>query len=71
MPLGNIAGARHPLYPDSVYYGNNTATANLLPYGIRHRAPLRGEVARQVVAKCHHPKQWPCAMWRNRYLYGC
>lgn len=21
----------HPLYPDSIYYGNNTATANLLP----------------------------------------
>ncbi|GFI52239.1 hypothetical protein IMSAGC021_00538 [Muribaculaceae bacterium] len=41
----------HPLYPDSVYYGNNTATANLLPmaFGIVPDS-LRGEVARQVVA---------------------
>ncbi len=41
----------HPLYPDSVYYGNNTATANLLPmaFGIVPDS-LRGEVAKQVVA---------------------
>lgn len=40
----------HVLYPDSVYYGNNTATANLLPlaFGI---VPddCRDDVVRQVV----------------------
>ncbi len=40
----------HPLYPDSVYYGNNTATANVLPlaFGI---VPddCRRDVASQVV----------------------
>ena len=40
----------HPLYPDSIYYGNNTATANLLPlaFGICPDS-LRGEIAKQVV----------------------
>ena len=40
----------HALYPDSIYYGNNTATANLLPlaFGICPDS-LRGEVAKQVV----------------------
>ena len=28
---GTSPEPNHPLYPDSVYYGNNTATANLLP----------------------------------------
>lgn len=41
----------HPLYPDSIYYGNNTATANLLPlaFGI---VPddCRDEVVRNIVA---------------------
>ena len=40
----------HPLYPDSIYYGNNTATANLLPlaFGI---VPddCRAEVVKNVV----------------------
>ena len=40
----------HPLYPDSTYYDNNTATANLLPlaFGICPDS-LRSEVAKQVV----------------------
>ena len=40
----------HPLYPDSVYYGNNTATANLLAlaFGIAPDS-IRMEIAKQVV----------------------
>lgn len=40
----------HPLYPDSVFYGNNTATANLLAlsFGIVPDS-LKAEVAKQVV----------------------
>ncbi len=40
----------HVLYPDSVYYGNNTSTANLLAlaFGIAPQE-LRSDVARQVV----------------------
>ena len=40
----------HVLYPDSTYYGNNTATANLLPlaFGIVPDS-LRQTIARQVV----------------------
>lgn len=40
----------HPLYPDSIYYGNNTATSNLLPlaFGICPDS-LRDEVAKQIV----------------------
>ena len=40
----------HVFYPDSTYYGNNTATANLLPlaFGIAPDS-LRGEIAKQVV----------------------
>ena len=40
----------HALYPDSVFYGNNTATANLLPlaFGIVPDS-LRAVVAQQVV----------------------
>ncbi|MDE6127119.1 MAG: family 78 glycoside hydrolase catalytic domain, partial [Muribaculaceae bacterium] len=41
----------HTLYPDSVFYGNNTATANILPlaFGIVPDS-LRSEVAKNVVA---------------------
>lgn len=41
----------HPLYPDSVYYSNNTATANLLAiaFGIVPDS-LRSEVTKNVVA---------------------
>ncbi len=41
----------HVLYPDSVYYGNNTATANLLPlaFGIAPDS-VREEVVKNVVA---------------------
>lgn len=47
---GTSAVPGHPLYPDSVYYGNNTATANLLPmaFGIVPDS-LRAEVTKQVV----------------------
>lgn len=40
----------HVLYPDSVYYGNNTATANLLPlaFGIVPDS-VKEEVVKQVV----------------------
>ena len=40
----------HPFYPDSIYYGNNTATSNLLPlaFGICPDS-LRAEVAKQIV----------------------
>lgn len=37
----------HPLYPDSVYYGNNTATANLLPLAFG----LVPDSCRQAVVK--------------------
>ncbi|MBR1687407.1 MAG: family 78 glycoside hydrolase catalytic domain [Prevotella sp.] len=47
---GTSAVPGHPLYPDSVFYGNNTATANLLPlaFGI---VPddCRDEVVKNVV----------------------
>ncbi len=40
----------HVLYPDSVFYGNNTATANLLPMAIGIVPDdCRTDVARQVV----------------------
>lgn len=41
----------HPLYPDSVFYGNNTVTANLLPlaFGIVPDS-LRSTVADNVIA---------------------
>ena len=41
----------HPLYPDSTFYGNNTATANLLPlaFGIVPDT-LRRDVAHNIVA---------------------
>lgn len=40
----------HPLYPDSVYYGNNTATANLLPlaFGLVPDS-CRQEVVKNIV----------------------
>ena len=43
----------HPLYPDSVFYGNNTVTANVLPlaFGMTDGEYVRGEVAKQVVKK--------------------
>lgn len=41
----------HPLYPDSVYYGNNTVTANILPlaFGLVPKPQIE-EVVKQVVA---------------------
>jgi len=47
---GSSVRPGHPLYPDSTYYDNNTATANLLPlaFGICPDS-LRNEVAKQVV----------------------
>ena len=41
----------HPLYPDSTFYGNNTATANLLPlaFGIAPDS-LRQAIAHNIVA---------------------
>lgn len=40
----------HPLYPDSIFYGNNTATANLLPlaFGLVEEQ-YRDEVVKNVV----------------------
>lgn len=40
----------HPLYPDSIYYGNNTATANILPlaFGLVPK-PYIPEVVKNVV----------------------
>ena len=40
----------HTLYPDSVFYGNNTATANVLPlaFGIAPDS-LRSEIAKNIV----------------------
>lgn len=40
----------HPLYPDSIYYGNNTVTANILPlaFGLVPREH-RDEVVKNVV----------------------
>jgi len=41
----------HILYPDSTYYGNNTATANLLPlaFGMIDDDYVKGEVSKQIV----------------------
>jgi alpha-L-rhamnosidase len=41
----------HILYPDSTYYGNNTVTANVLPYyfGMIDDAYVRKEVEKQIV----------------------
>lgn len=41
----------HVLYPDSIYYGNNTSTANLLAlsFGIAPKE-LRAELTKQIVA---------------------
>ena len=43
----------HLLYPDSVFYGNNTVTANLLPlvFGMIDDDYVRQEVAKQIVKK--------------------
>ena len=43
----------HILYPDSTYYGNNTVTANLLPYyfGMIDDPYVRQEVEKQIVKK--------------------
>ena len=43
----------HILYPDSTYYGNNTVTANLLPYtfGMIDDRYVRREVEKQIVKK--------------------
>ena len=43
----------HVLYPDSTFYGNNTVTANLLPYyfGMIDDAYVRQEVGKQIVKK--------------------
>lgn len=40
----------HPLFPDSIYYGNNTATANILPlaFGLVPKEHI-AEVAKQAV----------------------
>lgn len=42
----------HLLYPDSTYYGNNTVTANLLPYafGMIDDDYVRGEVEKNIIA---------------------
>ena len=47
----------HPLYPDSTYYDNNTATANLLPlaFGIVPDS-VRQQVAGNVVRKLYENK---------------
>jgi alpha-L-rhamnosidase len=43
----------HILYPDSTFYGNNTVTANLLPYtfGMIDDRYVRQEVEKQIVKK--------------------
>ena len=43
----------HILYPDSTYYGNNTVTANLLPYtfGMIDDPYVRKQVEKQIVKK--------------------
>ena len=42
----------HLLYPDSTFYGNNTVTANLLPYtfGMIDDDYVRGEVEKNIIA---------------------
>ncbi|MBR7018893.1 MAG: family 78 glycoside hydrolase catalytic domain [Prevotella sp.] len=41
----------HLLYPDSTYYGNNTVTANLLPYifGMIEDDYVKGEVEKNII----------------------
>lgn len=48
---GTSAAPGHTLYPDSVFYGNNTATANILPlaFGIVPDS-VRQEVVKNLVA---------------------
>ena len=43
----------HVLYPDSTYYGNNTVTANLLPYtfGMIDDPYVKEQVEKQIVKK--------------------
>ena len=43
----------HILYPDSTYYGNNTVTANLLPYtfGMIDDPYVKAQVEKQIVKK--------------------
>ncbi len=68
----------HTLYPDSTYYGNNTATANLLPlaFGIVPDT-LRSEVAKQVVVNILEQNKGhvPCGVigtsWLLRTLSDC
>ena len=47
----------HPLYPDSIYYGNNTVTANLLPlaFGIVPDS-LRQSVVDNIVRRLYENK---------------
>ncbi len=60
VAVGSSPRPGHPLYPDSTFYDNNTATANVLPlaFGIVPDS-LADEVAKQVVEnivvknKCH------------------
>ncbi len=48
---GTTKVAGHILYPDSTFYGNNTVTANLLPYyfGMIDDSYVRREVEKQIV----------------------
>ena len=48
---GTATVPNHILYPDSTYYGNNTVTANLLPYtfGMIDDPYVRKQVEKQIV----------------------
>ena len=53
MKKGTSKVPGHILYPDSTYYGNNTVTANLLPYtfGMIDDPYVRQEVEKQIIKK--------------------
>lgn len=53
---GTSQAPGHPLYPDSVFYGNNTATSNILPlaFGLVSdslRADVMGNVVENILVK--------------------
>ncbi|MBR3078211.1 MAG: family 78 glycoside hydrolase catalytic domain [Prevotella sp.] len=56
VKAGTSKAPGHPLYPDSIFYGNNTATANLLAlsFGIvptQYRAEVTKNVVENIILK--------------------
>lgn len=58
----------HTLYPDSVFYGNNTVTANILPlaFGLVPKAHIK-EVAKKCSNHHYYNEQRAYQYRSNRY----